>query len=252
MAIAEDLCEAYRYQWEVTAGYCLSKGSGILQAMTDSFVEKTMRPLIHTFQTEIVVQIQDLKDKQNELLTCLGKEIKDLRGEFNKQNQLVTCLAGEIKELRGEFNELRAVIHNDRMRKKNDDGYAKYLQSSKDFGNLRVFPLVKENPGQMNVAPLSSASVIVPAPLKEAPLIGKTYEARVQYVTSASARHVPMVQRGFRHLTYPKLKDRQFAIAAWLSGRTFSASSDQAVSDVAAAAVPSPSPPRRRQISDSD
>ena len=177
VAIAEDLCEAYRYQWEVTAGYCLSKGSGILQAMTDSFVEKTMRPLIHTFQTEIVVQIQDLKDKQNELLTCLGKEIKDLRGEFNKQNQLVTCLAGEIKELRGEFNELRAVIHNDRMRKKNDDGYAKYLQSSKDFGNLRVFPLVKENPGQMNVAPLSSASVIVPAPLKEAPLIGKTYEA---------------------------------------------------------------------------
>ena len=200
-ATADDLCEAERYLFEVSAAYSLQTDDSVLRSMIDSTVVEKIKPELEALK-------QDL-----------------------------------VKNIEGRFNELQAWLFNDRMQKKNDVGYAKYLQNTKTYGNLPVYPLMKEKAGLMNSALLVSLkfNTTLLSPLKAEPLVGETYGAAPKTWNEVFTLSHNQV-RDMCHWYNDDLgisddlnqTSRQFAIAAWLAGRTFYSDPEPEVNAAAA------------------
>jgi hypothetical protein len=203
-ATADDLCEAERYLFEVSAAYSLQTDDSVLRSMIDSTVVEKIKP-----------------------------ELEALKQD----------LGGRMKNIEGRFNELQAWLFNDRMQKKNDVGYSKYLQNTKTYGNLPVYPLMKEKAGLMNSALLVSLNfnTTLLSPLKAEPLVGETYGAAPKTwneVFTLSHNQVRDMCHWYNDdlgiLDDLNQTSRQFAIAAWLAGRTFYSDPEPEVNAAAA------------------
>ena len=237
---------------EVTAGYSLQKNTGLLRSMTDSVIQTNTTSQLKALKNEIIAEI---KEQKNEL----GGQIKEL-GE--QVNELVEQIKELGKEFGGRLNKLETMLYNDRARKKNDDGYSKYLQNTHAFGSLRIFPLKKENAGQMNVTQLKGKHDQAPIPVS--PMIGKTYEAGPATWNDlfGMSHHQVLAMCQWHNddmgiVQSQDLNQRHFAIAAWLTGRALPSNSVNDAAAAAPAAAVTRSPPARRRFatgldSDSD
>ena len=224
--------------------------------MTDSVIQTNTTSQLKALKNEIIAEI---KEQKNEL----GGQIKEL-GE--QVNELVEQIKELGKEFGGRLNKLETMLYNDRARKKNDDGYSKYLQNTHAFGSLRIFPLKKENAGQMNVTQLKGKHDQAPIPvsLEEEPMLGKTYEAGPATWNDlfGMSHHQVLAMCQWHNddmgiVPSQDLNQRHFAIAAWLTDRAFPSNSVNDAAAAAPAAAVTRSPPARRRFatgldSDSD